>query len=656
MAAATTREWSVTNGIGGFASGTVSDVLTRRYHGLLFAALQPPLGRTLLLSKLDAAVEYENRWYPLSANRWADGSLEPCGFAHLDRFTLDGTIPTWSYAFSDVRIDRAIWMEHGQNATYVRYTLREASAPVTLTVKALVNARDYHELTRAYGLNDPIAIDGRTVRVRMYAGAPELVLHSDGGEMLAGDGWYYGFRLGAETERGLDDLEDHFHAVTVRATLRSGDALTVTALSGAPADESATSYERRRSRDDAILQGWRNMPAAIDGTPQWIEQLVLSADQFIVERNTAGGTGQTVIAGYPWFGDWGRDTMIALPGLALVTGRAAIARDVLATFARFVDRGMLPNRFPDAGEAPEYNTVDATLWYVEAVRQYVDATGDAASLERIFPALEEIVAWHCTGTRYGIHVDPADGLLYAGEDGVQLTWMDAKVGDSVVTPRTGKAVEINALWHNALVAMTAFAQRLGKSGEAYRELANRTASSFGRFWNDASGYCFDVIDGPYGDDAAIRPNAVIAASLPHAPLTLAQRARIVNVAAKDLLTPYGLRSLSIDDPQYQGRYHGGPAQRDSAYHQGTAWPWLLGPFVTAHLNVYGDPAAASEFLDGIEDLIVAYGVGSVAEIAEGDAPYRPCGCTAQAWSVSEILRAWHRIQIAKLPSHPGALS
>jgi predicted glycogen debranching enzyme len=656
QAVATAREWLVTNGIGGFAGGTVGDVPTRRYHGLLFAALHPPLGRTLLLAKLDAAAEYDGQTYPLSANRWSGGTLDAGGLAHLDRFTLDGTVPTWSYVFSDACIERTIWMERGQNATYVRYTLQKASTPVTLTLKALVNARDYHALTQAYDLQEPVSIEGRTTRVRMYAGAAELVVQTDVGQVLPGDGWYYGFRLDAETERGLDDREDHFHAVTLRATLSQGETLTVTARSGAPADDPAASYDRQRGRDEAILQRWRNTPGAFDGAPPWIERLVLAADQFIVERNTSGGSGQTVIAGYPWFGDWGRDTMIALPGLALVTGRETVARDVLSTFAHFVDRGMLPNRFPDAGEAPEYNTVDATLWYVDAVRRYVEDTGDDALLEGVFPALEEIVAWHCGGTRYGIRVDQADGLLYAGEDGVQLTWMDAKVGDRVITPRTGKAVEINALWYNALVAISAFARQLGKPHEPYRTIADRTAASFGRFWNDATGYCYDVIDGPYGSDAAIRPNAVIAASLAHTPLTLAQRARIVHVAGKQLVTPYGLRSLSPNDPQYQGRYTGVPEQRDGAYHQGTVWPWLLGPFVGAHLAVHGDPVAAAAFLDGIEDLVVAYGVGSMAEIAEGDAPHRPCGCIAQAWSVGEILRAWHAIQIAKSPQPTGALT
>jgi predicted glycogen debranching enzyme len=317
---------------------------------------------------------------------------------------------------------------------------------------------------------------------------------------------------------------------------------------------------------------------------------------------------------------------------------------------------MLPNRFPDAGETPEYNTVDATLWYIEAIRQYVDAAGDIELLERIFPALEEIVDWHLKGTRYGIHVDSADGLLYAGEDSVQLTWMDAKVGGRVITPRTGKAVEINALWYSALVAMAAFSKRLRKSGKTYAVLAQRVEKSFSQFWNYTAGYCFDVIDGPFDDDPAIRPNAVIAASLAHTPLTLEQRAGIVRVAEKELVTPYGLRSLSPNDRQYRGRYTGDPAQRDEAYHQGTVWPWLLGPFVSAHLNVYSDPAAASEFLKGMEDLIVAYGIGSIAEIAEGDAPHRPCGCTAQAWSIGEILRAWQHIQTAASSTRIGALA
>jgi predicted glycogen debranching enzyme len=352
--------------------------------------------------------------------------------------------------------------------------------------------------------------------------------------------------------------------------------------------------------------------------------------------------GRSVIAGYPWFGDWGRDTMIALPGLTLVTGRAAEARQILLTFARFVDQGMLPNRFPDAGEAPEYNTVDATLWYVEAIRAYHAATGDDSLLAELYPALQEIVAWHRRGTRYNIHLDEGDGLLYGGSPEVQLTWMDAKLDDWVVTPRIGKPVEISALWYNALRSLTGFARRLGHAADAaaYDALADQTKAGFQRFWSDELGYCCDVLDSPEGDDPALRPNQLLAVSLHHSPLSAAQAAAVVDVCARKLMTSHGLRSLAPDHPEYIGHYGGDRHSRDAAYHQGTAWGWLLGPFVSAHYRVHRDPAQARAFLLPMLQHLNSHGVGSLSEIFDGDPPFTPRGCIAQAWTVAEVLRVW----------------
>jgi predicted glycogen debranching enzyme len=381
--------------------------------------------------------------------------------------------------------------------------------------------------------------------------------------------------------------------------------------------------------------------------------LVLAADQFLVRRPLPDDPdGMSVIAGYHWFGDWGRDTMISLPGLAIATGRPEVAARILTTFARFVDRGMLPNRFPDAGEAPEYNTVDATLWYFDAIRAYHEATGDDALLKQLFPVLEDIIQWHRDGTRYGIGEDKADGLLRSGEPGVQLTWMDAKVGDWVVTPRTGKAVEINALWYNALRSMTAFARRLGQPAERWERLAERVGTGFERFWNEAAGYCFDVVDGPEGDDDALRPNQIFAVSLPESPLSPERQRQVVEACARHLLTSFGLRSLAPGHPQYKGRYGGGPWERDGAYHQGTVWGWLLGPFALAHLRVCKDPTAAGAFLLPMAHHLGDYGVGSIAEIFDGDPPFTPRGCIAQAWSVAETLRAWLEIAGVSRPAAP----
>jgi predicted glycogen debranching enzyme len=380
----------------------------------------------------------------------------------------------------------------------------------------------------------------------------------------------------------------------------------------------------------------------------YVRHLALAADQFIVRRPSPDDPeGRSVIAGYPWFGDWGRDTMISLPGLTLATGRAEVARSILRTFARFVDQGMLPNRFPDAGETPEYNTVDATLWYFEALRAYHTAAGDEVLLRDLWPTLQEIIAWHQRGTRYHIRVDPADGLLYAGEPGVQLTWMDAKVGDWVVTPRMGKPVEVNALWYNALRIMADFACRLDQPADDYQAGAEKTLAGFARFWNETAGYCFDVLDGPDGHEATLRPNQILAVSLPYSPLTTRQQQAVVDVCARHLLTPHGLRSLAPGDPAYVGHYGGGPRQRDAAYHQGTVWAWLMGPFISAHLRVYQNPALARSYLLPLLRSLASNCVGSISEIFEGDPPFLGRGCIAQAWSVAEVLRAWQEISQAE---------
>jgi predicted glycogen debranching enzyme len=355
--------------------------------------------------------------------------------------------------------------------------------------------------------------------------------------------------------------------------------------------------------------------------------------------------GRSIIAGYHWFGDWGRDTMIALPGLTLATGRAEIARQILLAFAEVVDGGMLPNNFPDAGGAPQYNSIDAALWFFEAVRQFFAATKDGRTLLQLFPVLSEMIDAHVKGTRYNIRVDPADGLLFGGAPGVQLTWMDAKVGDWVVTPRIGKAVEVNALWINALETMAEFSRLLARPGEGYEKLSAKAKKNFQKFWNEERGCCFDVIDVPGGaNDASLRPNQLFAVSLPVSPLTEEQQRAVVDTCAKYLLTSYGLRSLAPGEAGYKGNYAGGPRDRDAAYHQGTVWGWLLGPFVLAHLRVYGDSEEAMRFLEPLGISVQMYGLGTLGEIFEGDSPFTPHGAIAQAWTVGEVLRATREVQ------------
>jgi predicted glycogen debranching enzyme len=634
---AESREWLVTNGIGGFAMGTIAGLLTRRYHGLLIAALQPPLGRTLLLAKLDEDCKYDGAHFSLFANRWAGATVEQEGLRYLERFHLEGTTPVWSYAFAGALLEKRIWMEPGANTTYIHYRLLRGSAPLELYAKALVNYRDYHQTTILNDWQPEIRTLANGMRVKAHDGAHPLYLLSSRGQAWPEFTWYEDVFLSVEEYRGQNDVvEDHLHVGVLGATLQPGESFTILASTeSAPLLDGDAAYQKRRQHERELIV----RAAAVPSPPP--AQLVLAADQFLVRRSTPDDAGGcTVIAGYPWFSDWGRDTMISLPGLTLATGRPEIAARILRTYSHYVNQGMIPNRFPDEGEAPEYNTVDATLWYFEAIRAYYAATGDGALLDDLFPVLQDIIAWHERGTRYQIHVDPGDGLLYAGERGVQLTWMDAKVDDWVVTPRIGKPVEVNALWYNALKVMAGFARQLGAEPAHYEQLAATAAAGFQRFWNDDLGHCYDVLDGPDGHDDALRPNQLFAVSLPHTTQSATRQRAIVDICARHLLTSHGLRSLAPDHPDYRGRYGGDQKERDGAYHQGTVWSWLIGPFVSAHLRVYQDPLRARAFLQPLLRHLVAHGVGSISEIFDGDPPFTPRGCPAQAWGVAELIRAW----------------
>jgi predicted glycogen debranching enzyme len=647
LATAEKREWLVTNGIGGYAAGTIAGLLTRRYHGLLIAAIEPPVARTLLLAKLEETVGYGEQFYPLSANRWQGNIVGPQGYRHIERFSRDGNMPVWQFACGDALLEKRIWMQQGANTTYIRYHLRRASQPITLTLKAMVNYRDHHGDTRGNGWQMEVAPTAQGVAVLAWPEAVPFYLLCRNAKATPAHDWYYGYELAAERSRGLTAREDHLHAVTFQATLHPGESLTLVASTLAqPELDGEVALRFQRAYDNRLLDRWRiEQDKKVDTAPGWFKHLVLAADQFIVNRPEADqANGKTIIAGYPWFSDWGRDTMISLPGLTLVTGRPEVALSILRTFAKHIDQGMLPNRFPDAGEQPEYNTVDATLWYFMAIQAYYANTNDDDLLHDLFPVLADIIDWHCRGTRYNIHLDSADGLLYAGDPGSQLTWMDAKVGDWVVTPRIGKPVEINALWYNALRVMAKFARLVGKPHREYDAMAERVLARFPRFWNEDLGYCYDVVDSPTGNDASLRPNQLFTVSLPESPLTAAQQKSVVDACSRSLLTSYGLRSLDPNHSDYQGNYGGTQRQRDGAYHQGTAWGWLLGPFVTAHLRVYGNADQAREFLSPLGNHLCSHGVGSLSEIFDGNAPHQPNGCFAQAWTVAEALRAWFAIE------------
>lgn len=641
---AESREWLVTNGIGGYASGTVAGLLTRRYHGLLIAALKPPLERTLLVTKLDENVVYNNQNFPLHTNRWADGSINPQGYLNVESFFLEGTIPAWNFALADALLEKRIWMQQGANTTYVQYTLKRASLPLNLSITALINYRDHHGDTHNDDWQMNVSRVTQGISVQANPNARVFNLLSNRASCTPAHDWFYHFDLAQERYRGLMDQENHLHAATFEITLTQGESVTfVASTEPHPELEGDNAIELRYEHDHHLLEQFRanlntNKSNLTTITP-WVEQLVLAADQFIVDRPTTDyPEGKTIIAGYPWFSDWGRDTMISLPGLTVATGRANIACSILLTFAHYVDQGMLPNRFPDGGEVPEYNTVDASLWYFEAIRSYYDKTADLELLQELFPVLVEIIHYYYNGTRFNIQVDKSDRLLYAGEEGVQLTWMDAKVGDWVVTPRIGKAIEINALWYNALNTMAYFAHKLGEEGQKYQTMAEDMVTGFARFWYQSEGYCYDVLDTPKGDDAAFRPNQIFAVSLPISPFSLVQQKSIVDLCSRMLLTSYGLRSLSPVDTQYQGYYGGDQQQRDGAYHQGTVWGWLLGAFVQAHLKVYQNKAIARYFLQPMENQLQNHGLGSLAEIFAGDIPFTPRGCIAQAWTVAEIIR------------------
>ncbi len=656
LRAAESREWLVTNGLGGYAFGTIAGHQTRCYHGLLVAALQPPLGRTLLLAKLDETARYASREFDLFTNRWADGTVAPEGYRNIERFHLEGTTPVWTFALADAQLEKRIFMQSGANTTYVLYRLVRASSPVELSIKVLADSGDEHCL--AAGRTRPMEVMQveRGLQVSGLDGATPFYVLSDSAESAPARNWYRNFDLAAERARGLPDRTDHFFAGEFRATIAPGDSLTIVAsTAAAPSLIGEAALAKRQSEAGALLDRFF---AANPGTttaprkfsPPGIQQLVLAADQFIAARPLDGAEdAKTILAGYPWFSDWGRDTMIALPGLCLATGRPWLARNILRTFARFGSEGMLPNQFPRSGEAPAYNSVDAALWYFEAVRQYFEATSDVGLLHELFPVLSGILDAHVRGTRYNIHVDPADGLLFAGEEGVQLTWMDAKVGGHVVTPRIGKPVEVNALWLNAAATMARFARALGQDAAQYERIAERARAGFSRFWNAEKQFCFDVIDSPgspAGNDAVLRPNQILAVSLPESALTQEQQRAVVDVCARELLTSFGLRSLARGEPGYRGRYAGSPEERDAAYHQGTVWGWLLGPFALAHLRVYGNAAEALSFLQPMLGHIKAAGLGTVSEIFDGDPPFTPNGCIAQAWTVGETLRAWRTMTMA----------
>lgn len=583
-------EWLETNGTGAFAMGTVAGVNTRRYHALLTASLKPPVERFVLLSRVEEEIDCGGATFALSACQYP-GAVAPRGYEHLESFAEE-PCATWRYSAGAATVEKQVYLVPGRQAVVLRYRCGKAA---TLRLRPFFAYRDYHSLGHA--------------RHDAFAGLPVMEFRCDG--QFAEDAhWYNNIEYLAELDRGLDFREDLFTPGVWTLELRPGK--------------------------------WSSVCASIDGTDA-CEPPARKADPFLVRRSDGK---PTLIAGYPWFTDWGRDTMIALPGLLVTPGKLGEAREIIEAFLEHLDKGIIPNRFPDAGEAPEYNTADATLWLFQAVRQWLAAGGDRTFLRDVFyPAARDIITWHTRGTWYGIAVDASDGLLSAGTPGTQLTWMDAKVGDWVVTPRHGKPVEINALWHGALCSMAEWAVEVGDAAGAaqFAGAAARVRKSFReKFWNPARECLFDVL-APEGPVSKIRPNQLFAVSLPYDLLDAAQQQAVLRCVSARLLTSVGLRTLDPADPEYRARYEDGPVDRDGAYHQGTVWPWLIGPYVDAYLRAFGRTAEALAFcrtlVEGLDAESARRGcLGSVAEIYDGDEPRYPRGCPAQAWSVAELAR------------------
>lgn len=636
LEAGLSREWLETNGLGGFACGTIAGANTRRYHGLLTAALNPPGGRILLLSKLEETLVIGDRRIDLSTNEYTD-AIYPRGYLLLTAFRLD-PFPTWIFEVDGIRLEKTVFMPQGSNTVQIEYELLQAPSGIEpiLELRPLIAFRDYHSTTHENSAADTVTESlPNSASLRLYPGLPRLYFAHDA-ERFQGQGyWYKNFRYRVEQERGLDCEEDLFNPFVLSWNLSKKRAAAIIASTDQKDIRHAGAVRK------AELQRRQQIAAASPVDDPLVHALTIAADQYLARR----GEDWTVIAGYPWFTDWGRDTMISLPGLTLFTGRTEIAKSILRNFARHTDQGMLPNRFVDSGEEGEFNTVDATLWFFEAARAYGAFTNDYAFIrEELYDVLNQIIDFHIKGTRYNIKMTE-NGLLNAGAPGVQLTWMDAKIGDWVVTPRSGKPVEIQALWYNALRTMGDLAERFG-DGERlkkYSGLASMASWTFNRvFWNNDERCLYDVVNGG-PPDGSIRPNQIFAVSLHHSMLPPERARAVVEAVERELLTPVGLRTLSPKDSRYRATYEGNQYSRDSAYHQGTVWPWLLGPFVSAYVRVNDETATARarahELLRGIEQHLTEAGLGQISEIFDANAPYQPRGCFAQAWSIAEALRA-----------------
>jgi len=610
LAISTRREWLLTNGLGGFAMGTVSGVNTRRYHGLLVAATKPPATRMVLLAGIECSVHANNADYGLSSNQYP-GAIYPEGYRLIDSFTAARHV-TWRFRGEGFGLNKSLGVHEGENATTVCYK-NTGNNLLTVRLRPLVCHKPYHDnFSEApdYPGNLDLYADSTAIR---YKGVT-LYLNHKGAFRNPVQGWYYRFEHQIEIERGLAPRDDLFCPCELNYTLKPGQSVSVVASTKETVKPLSLEDEER----DLSLEG----------------ALREAAGKFLVQTRDR----TTIIAGYPWFTDWGRDTMIALPGICLHTDNHAAAQKILLDFAKEMKQGIIPNRFVEEGEQPSYNTVDATLWYVNAAYHTLKSKWDADFAVQMSKVFAKIHEWHTKGTFFGIKVDPADGLLSQGEEGVQLTWMDAKIGNWVVTPRHGKPVEINGLWINALRVMEWLSKKLKDDfiADKYAAAAAKAESNFERkFWSEKLGHYLDTAD---PDDASLRPNQVIAMSLPFGPATGPKALRALEKVESDLVTPRGLRTLGYAEQGYKGRFEGHLPDLDAAYHQGTVWPWLLGPYISACVRLRGNSKELMGWREQFEAMLYEDGLGGIAEVYDGDAPHYPGGCPWQAWSVGEILR------------------
>jgi len=623
LAISTLREWLLTNQLGGYAMGTVSGINTRRYHGLLVAATIPPATRMVLLEAMDVFVQTTSNPVGISSNQYP-GAIYPQGYLNLTGFSAGKQI-SWCYEIGKDVVEATLQMQERKNAVTIRYQ-NKGPNPIQLTLRPLVCHKFYHSNFHE-SPDYPQALSfSKNSTVITNAGI-SLYLDHPGAKRTPVQGWYYRFEHQREVERGLDPRDDLFCPCELLYELKPGETAVLVAADEKGIKALPPLLPEPRERHDLE------------------ERLTQAAELFFVKTKNRS----SIIAGYPWFTDWGRDTMISLPGALLHTGHIADARNILSDFSHQMFQGLIPNRFVESGEQPAYNTVDATLWFVNCIYRTLEMEWHRDFATKMMACMRDIFEWHTKGTLYGIKVDPEDGLLTQGEGtDLQLTWMDAKIGDWVVTPRHGKPVEINGLWVNAMRCMEWLADKLGQDSKQFKQAAEKAEKSFTeKFWYEAHGHYYDTID-PV--DASLRPNQVIAMALKFSPATGPHAIKALKVVAKELLTPVGLRTLGPNEPGYKGQYKGTLPELDAAYHQGTVWPWLLGQYVSALVKLTGRSGTidsdlkvrreAKRLLGEAKEMLIYYGVGGIAEVYDGDAPHQPNGCPFQAWSASEILRSW----------------